>query len=283
MPTVVRCQCGKRLSAPDSLAGKRVACPACKAILDIPGPSGASASPSKETVPSGTNAAYASAQSAQAAQQAPASSYVAGCHCGQQFSVTPEMAGMVSTCPSCGGSFTVPAPGGFGGQAFASAPTSGSPFDQSPYGQPAYGQPAYGQSSYDLPSAPGEDDDYRLQVDYKPSQQSPFGPSGGFGSTSVSLPPAQASATTSANNYASNPYASTSDDAIRRAYLSSSTPYQQESSEGWGTMATGIGMIVLAVVWFVGGLFVGIIFFYPPILLIIGIGTFLKGLWEKLS
>lgn len=45
-----------------------------------------------------------------------------------------------------------------------------------------------------------------------------------------------------------------------------------------GSLWGGIGMMVLAVVWFVGGLFFDIIFFYPPILFIIGLVAFVKGL-----
>jgi hypothetical protein len=37
-------------------------------------------------------------------------------------------------------------------------------------------------------------------------------------------------------------------------------------------------MIVIAVVWFVGGLSAGVIFFYPPILALIGIYALVKGL-----
>ncbi|HQQ98670.1 MAG TPA: hypothetical protein PLX35_15470, partial [Cyclobacteriaceae bacterium] len=40
----------------------------------------------------------------------------------------------------------------------------------------------------------------------------------------------------------------------------------------------GIIMIVVAVVWFFVGLYNDIIFFYPPILLLIGIYTLVKGL-----
>ena len=37
-------------------------------------------------------------------------------------------------------------------------------------------------------------------------------------------------------------------------------------------------MMVGAVVWFVVGLFLNIIFFYPPVLFIIGLIAFIKGL-----
>ena len=53
----------------------------------------------------------------------------------------------------------------------------------------------------------------------------------------------------------------------------------QSSSSGadMGQVLGGIGMMVGAVIWFVVGLFAGVIFFYPPILLIIGFATMIKG------
>jgi len=40
----------------------------------------------------------------------------------------------------------------------------------------------------------------------------------------------------------------------------------------------GLIMIGIATVWFIGGLSIGLIFFYPPILFLIGIYALLKGL-----
>lgn len=37
MPLIVPCPCGKRLRAREDLAGKRVRCPACVAIVQVPG------------------------------------------------------------------------------------------------------------------------------------------------------------------------------------------------------------------------------------------------------
>lgn len=47
-----------------------------------------------------------------------------------------------------------------------------------------------------------------------------------------------------------------------------------------GVLGGGI-MIAIAVVWFVGGLFAGYIFYYPPILLIIGLYAVIKGIRDK--
>jgi hypothetical protein len=56
-------------------------------------------------------------------------------------------------------------------------------------------------------------------------------------------------------------------------------------SGGFGSLNAGIVgglvMIVIAVVWFGLGLMAGIIFFYPPILAIIGIGAIIKGLASR--
>ena len=41
--------------------------------------------------------------------------------------------------------------------------------------------------------------------------------------------------------------------------------------------------MVLAVVWFVAGWFCGYIFFYPPILFVIGLVTFFRGLAKSAS
>jgi DNA-directed RNA polymerase subunit RPC12/RpoP len=58
-------------------------------------------------------------------------------------------------------------------------------------------------------------------------------------------------------------------------------PKPSGNSDGWGINA-GVGggclMMVLAVVWFVVGWFAGWIFFYPPILFILGLIAFIRGL-----
>lgn len=46
-------------------------------------------------------------------------------------------------------------------------------------------------------------------------------------------------------------------------------------------MWMGVGLMVLATFWFVGGLLLGIIFFlYPPIMFIVGLFLFFKGLFR---
>jgi hypothetical protein len=44
-----------------------------------------------------------------------------------------------------------------------------------------------------------------------------------------------------------------------------------------GAVLGGLAMMLIAVVWFVGGLMVGFIFFYPPVLFVIGLLTLIGG------
>jgi DNA-directed RNA polymerase subunit RPC12/RpoP len=56
--------------------------------------------------------------------------------------------------------------------------------------------------------------------------------------------------------------------------------------EGWfgninAGLLGGVAMMVIAVVWFVLGLMGGFIFFYPPILFVIGIAALIKGIIDR--
>lgn len=57
-----------------------------------------------------------------------------------------------------------------------------------------------------------------------------------------------------------------------------SAPAQSGGGETTGSILAGIGMMVGAVVWFVAGLFFDRIFFYPPILFILGLVAFVRGM-----
>ncbi len=71
-------------------------------------------------------------------------------------------------------------------------------------------------------------------------------------------------------------------DQNRPRYSSEDTTAQPSRSlEGKvfnGGVVGGLIAMLIAVVWFVGGLMADIIFFYPPILFIIGLVGFIKGL-----
>lgn len=54
---------------------------------------------------------------------------------------------------------------------------------------------------------------------------------------------------------------------------------------GFGSASAGIGggilMIIIAIVWFVVGLYAGYIYFYPPVLLVLGIVSIGKGMMNN--
>ena len=58
---------------------------------------------------------------------------------------------------------------------------------------------------------------------------------------------------------------------------------RKKSAFGSGTVLGGLGVMALAALWFFGGLAVGYIFFYPPILFLIGLGMFLKGIFAGIA
>src|SRR4051812_3025573 len=84
MPIPATCSCGKRFAANDSLAGERVACPACGRAIAIPAPGGQA---------TGT----------------PAAPIIVACLCGQRFQAPAHLAGKQVPCPQCGGALFVPA------------------------------------------------------------------------------------------------------------------------------------------------------------------------------
>lgn len=63
------------------------------------------------------------------------------------------------------------------------------------------------------------------------------------------------------------------------AYEAPPSQARQSSGANWGAMGTGILMMVGAAVWFVFGLMGDRIFFYPPVLFVLGIISFFKGLF----
>lgn len=111
MPIVVQCQCGKRFQAPDTLAGKQVACPSCRAALAVPTPLLLQAAPAAPPIPVTCGA------------------------CGSAFAAPAHLVGQTVHCPRCRNPLHVgaaPLP--------ASDPFAGMPMMASP--PPAFSAPS---------------------------------------------------------------------------------------------------------------------------------------------
>jgi len=230
--------------------------------------------------------------------------------CGTQVAVSMAHVGKKGRCPSCKTVFPITAPaasepvmadlvpvgsgglqplsadgllplGNSGLQPIGSAglqPLTSQPFGSQPFGSQPFGaqtspqtwpqssQPAAWQGS----SIPNP---YGNSAPSSPFGQSaaPYGQAGAYGQSS-SAGDGELRLVPDANPYAAP--------ATPASFNFAPAKPQKRSVDGEinGSLWGGIGMMVLAVVWFVGGLFFDIIFFYPPILFIIGLVAFVKGL-----
>ena len=221
--------------------------------------------------------------------------------CGTQVAVSMAHVGKKGRCPSCKTVFPITAPAaasepvmadlvpvGSGGLQPLSAglqpmgssglhpigsaglqPLPTQPFGSQPFGsQPFSPQPAATWQGSSIPNpygniAPASPFGQPASPFGQPA--SPFGQSGSAGNDEFRLAPEP------------NPYAAPSAPA---SFNFAPAKPQKQSADGEvnGSLWGGIAMMVGAVVWFVGGLFFDIIFFYPPILFIIGLIAFVKGL-----
>ncbi len=92
MPIPVKCSCGKQISAPDKLAGKRAKCPGCGEALSIP-------AASKGNLPAKTSSGTA---------------IPVKCECGKSFAAPAKLAGKAVKCPACQKPIKVPGGAGQG-------------------------------------------------------------------------------------------------------------------------------------------------------------------------
>ncbi len=67
----------------------------------------------------------------------------------------------------------------------------------------------------------------------------------------------------------------------RRRRAGKDEPASIEARVFRGTVVGGLVAMLIAVVWFIVGLFGGIIFFYPPILFVIGMVGFVRGIVSR--
>ena len=171
-----------------------------------------------------------------------------GCpSCGKKLTVPRSTAGKQGRCPACKHVFLLEAPTADVAVAADLVPLDDgalAPLSADPFG-------AAGSSDYTLQPAP--------PANYP--NYSPYAPATGTLPGQQTIP---------------NPYAP-----------SAAPAPASDSGGGWGINA-GIGggllLMLLAVVWFFGALFLADrIFFYPPIMFIIGVIAFIKGLVKAAS
>ncbi len=175
------------------------------------------------------------------------------CTCGKMFQVADHFAGKRTKCTACASPLTVPQP-----QPISEPEDEGyEVVDERSY---AIAEPARPEPARPLPVA-------KAAAKSPPVQPSPLG----------------------ASRWAEKPVAKPSieeeddeDDRPSRPRRKKRRRPRPDSSSGGGVNggAVGAGLFIMfiAVVWFVVGLYAGWIFFYPPILFVIGIISLVKGL-----
>lgn len=182
--------------------------------------------------------------------------------CGKHLKAPAAAAGKKARCPSCQSLMMLPVPG-----------TAGAPA--------AYPNPAF--PSAPLPNLP-------VPGAAAAGPQQPLAGSALSGGLSDLLDEAQPSGWNAGDGYAvaAPEPAPTSSAAVDTRFeaikpVKAKKRRKSKSFSDNSSALAGLGLMILAVVWFVGGLFVGYIFFYPPILFLIGLVTFLKGLFTAVT
>lgn len=268
-------QCGKQLGVPAQHAGKQGRCPACKSVFTIPAAAAAAAVAPQNTYQSAPAYQAAPTYQAQPAPQypqqpvwqapsQPVANYQAPNYPAANYQASPQT------------SWSPPAPAmpaaGMAGipNPFGNAPGTGgwnAAPAQSPFGQPFAQQPVAMNNLQPL---------YQGQQPPPAAAQStnPFGDQDGgdLRLAPVDPSPAMHSLTPAYNAYSAP--ALPKPDAYSGAFESEK---RGMDAGVWG----GVGLMLLAVGWFVGGLMFGIIFFYPPVLFIIGIVAVVRGLFNR--
>ena len=243
--------CSKQFRVNDEHAGKKVAC-ACGQKVQIPSANGATAASTMST------------QTRKMESSSPAKSDVGKitirCNCGVALAVPASAIGKSAKC-KCGAIVPIVAP--------SAAVVTATPV-VSPYAAPQTPAAAgsgdiFGNlSNDDFGSTPAWND---FNIPAAPAASGYYSqPAAYAASASKAASPQRSSAV--------NPYIANAQHELRRARDSEKVSWNPVNASTFA----GIGMILGALVWFFGGLAMGIIFFYPPVLLVLGMISLGRGL-----
>lgn len=251
MSILFRCpHCQKQLKAPDNAVGKTAKCQACEGTCKVPGASQSSDPQSSKS-------------SASSASSSTATSITLVCSACQKRLKAPESSRGKKVRCTCGAVLAVP-----GNAVEASSQASGSWLDGLPQDNssnyPSSSSPfSFDSTSGNYPAATAAPSSYYSPP--PPAANDPYGQSNAQSSYSS---PAQSSA----NMYLAN----ASSEMSRDRYVERGESWNVD----WAKIGGGLLTMLGATVWFVVGLAANRIFFYPPILFIIGLVAVLKGFFD---
>ena len=109
MPQIIQCpKCAKKLSAPDNLAGRQVACPACQTPVSIPAIKSAAPNQRAQSQPADARPRVAAAPTQPAKPIAgPITATIQCPHCTKKFKGPVQLQGKNIPCPACRKEFVV--------------------------------------------------------------------------------------------------------------------------------------------------------------------------------
>jgi hypothetical protein len=176
--------------------------------------------------------------------------------CGTQVAVSTEHVGKKGRCPACRAVFPITAPVELLPELSLASPLRPLPPGLEPL------PPGFQASAVLAPAAPGASSLFD-----------------GLGKP----PPKPASDALAPSPEPCPVAAAQASDQVRQVFqrLAEKEHWQQERVREHlnGVMWMGVGMMAMAAVWFCAGLYFGIVFFRdPPILFVVGLGAFIKGL-----
>lgn len=241
-------KCSKTLQVGPEQSGKTIQCP-CGTKIKAPSGQGAGQA-SGQGAGRPTAAAQGTTSQPAAAQRAVADSgtTTTACpSCQQKLRVPVSAAGKMLKC-KCGSAFRAP-----GGSA-APAPVPQPVAAANPYAAPAVKAPAGSQSLGGAEQPPYDDPWSDLESNSSPSAVF----HAGQGKQAAKAKP---------NSHL----------ASARQELGGEVGGGDDGGSGMAAILSGIVMMVVAVVWFVGALMAGWIFFYPPVLFVLGLISVIKG------
>lgn len=268
----IQCQtCNRKMRVGEQAAGKSVRCP-CGSVIQVP----VSVS-SQPTIASGGGSSTRGQSSTTSNAQENAL-FVHNCQCGRKLRVPKSAKAKTAKCP-CGEAFEIPPlhsklppQKDSGSQKFSGSPTTATPVPTAiPVAIPTAIPTAIPMNDVgtdwekDIPAAP-----YGVGVPVY-QEAVPLNSANHFGSSNFTSNPYSYSASQPSSEV--NPYLA---QAIQER---SSSPGRGESYFD-GTVIGGIVAMLIAVVWFVGGLSAGYIFFYPPVMFVLGLIAVIRGLLD---
>lgn len=199
--------------------------------------------------------------------------------CGKQLMVPTSALGKTGKCPGCQHMFPLQAsaaPAASAAPPVVRKPPAAAPplanANADPFGNlsgPDQGVQPMGQQPFGAPQSP-------LGAPQSPlgAPQAQLGAPQQFGQQPAFQQPNPGLQQPNTSQWAANPYASAQAPSApkQRAKKKSS-----DDATPMGQIGFGILMMIGAIVWFVGGLMADIIFFYPPILFVLGLVSMITG------